>query len=62
MESKTTVYIVDDDNDVAQAMGFLIDTVGYNWRAFSNANDKKDVISLVDSTRRIFEQNKRQRE
>jgi len=30
--------------------------------AFSNENDKKDVISLVDSTRRIFEQNKRQRE
>ena len=26
--------------------------------AFSNANDKKDVIRLVDSTRRIFEQNK----
>jgi glutamate-1-semialdehyde 2,1-aminomutase len=26
--------------------------------AFSNANDKKDVISLVDSTRWIFEQNK----
>ena len=26
--------------------------------AFSNANDKKDIIKLVDSTRRIFEQNK----
>jgi glutamate-1-semialdehyde 2,1-aminomutase len=26
--------------------------------AFSNANNKKDVISLVDSTRRIFDQNK----
>jgi len=29
--------------------------------AFSNANDKKDVISLVESTRKIFEQNKQQR-
>jgi len=26
--------------------------------AFSNANDKKDVTKLVESTRRIFEQNK----
>lgn len=39
MPGNSTVYVVDDDNSLAQALSLLFDSVGINCRTFSNVGD-----------------------